>query len=166
METQFETERLLLDLLTVVDKSFIFSLVNSRGWIENIGDRNVHSIEDSVNYILKLQNTPDLFYWVVRLKENNVPVGVISFLKRTYLEHFDIGFAFLPEFNGYGYAYEAASAVLTVVSNKAEHATILATTIPENNSSIKLLSRLGLRFERVIQLGDRTIQVYSNSSKQ
>jgi ribosomal-protein-alanine N-acetyltransferase len=163
MQTKFSTQRLLLDLIAEDDHDFIFSLVNSKGWLEFIGDRNVHSKQDSIEYIMRIINAPDLFYWVVRLKENNTTIGIISFLKRSYLEHFDIGFAFLPEFYGYGYAYEATEKVLSIVSKKAEYATILATTIPQNINSIKLLNKLGFHFEKEIEVLNEKLYVYTNS---
>src|ERR1700730_12749620 len=128
METSIVTNRLSLDILTAEDYEFIISLVNSQGWIEFIGDRNVHSQVQAIAYINKILNTENFYYWVVRIKDGNVPIGIISFLKRQYLEHFDIGFALLPEFAGYGYAHEAAKEVLSMVSANQEFNPILATT--------------------------------------
>ena len=122
----------------------------------------MHSKDDSIKYIQKIKKTEDLTYWVVRLKDNNTSIGIISFLKRSYLENFDIGFAFLPEFYGYGYAYEAAKEVLSIVSKKPEHAKVLATTVPQNINSIKLLIKLGLHFEKEIELQNEKLHVYSN----
>lgn len=163
MQTSLTTTRLFLDILTPEDHEFIISLVNSRGWIEFIGDRNVHSKEDAMRYIAKILNSQNLWYWVVRIKEGNVPIGIISFLKREYLENFDIGFAFLPEFTGKGYAYEAAKEVLSVASANDNYYPILATTIPDNVNSIKLLTRLGLHFEKVLETGKERLHIYSNS---
>jgi RimJ/RimL family protein N-acetyltransferase len=162
MKAKIITQRLTLSLISEDDYNFIFTLVNSKGWLEFIGDRKVHSTEDSIKYIQKINKTEDLTYWIVRLKDNNTPIGIISFLKRSYLENFDIGFAFLPEFNGYGYAYEAAKEVLSVVNKKPEHSKVLATTVPQNINSIKLLTKLGLHFEREIEVENEKLHVYSN----
>jgi RimJ/RimL family protein N-acetyltransferase len=43
-----ETERLLLRPFNTDDAPFILELVNSPGWLQFIGDRNIHSIEDAV----------------------------------------------------------------------------------------------------------------------
>ncbi len=162
MQNKIVTQRLCLNWLTPQDDDFVLSLLNSKGWIAFIGDRNVHSKEDAVAYITKICNTPNLFYWVVRLKKDNIPVGIISFLKRTYLDNFDIGFAFLPQFNGHGYAFEAATKVLTVVSKKPAYYPVLATTVPQNVNSIKLLTKLGLRFEKAIEVENEPLHVYTN----
>jgi [ribosomal protein S5]-alanine N-acetyltransferase len=162
MQNKIVTQRLRLTWLTQQDDEFVLALLNSKGWIEFIGDRKVHSKEDAVAYIFKICNTPNLFYWVVRLKENNTPVGIISFLKRSYLDNFDIGFAFLPQFKGQGYAFEAATKVLSIVSKKQKYCPVLATTVPQNTSSIKLLTKLGLRFEKAIEVANEQLHVYTN----
>ncbi len=162
MQNHITTERLTLDPLTSDDHEFVIKLVNSKGWLQFIGDRNVHSYEDAINYINKINNTPNLTYWVVKTKDQNLPVGIISFLKRSYLDHFDIGFAFLPEYHGKGYAYEAAKEVLSIAEN--EYDPILATTIPQNVSSIKLLTRLGFHFDKEIEFEKKTLHVYCNVS--
>jgi [ribosomal protein S5]-alanine N-acetyltransferase len=162
MQNKIVTQRLRLNWLTAQDDDFVLSLLNSKGWIEFIGDRNVHSKEDAIAYIAKICNTQNLFYWVVRLKEGNTPVGIVSFLKRTYLDNFDIGFAFLPQFNGQGYAFEAATKVLSAVSKKPVYYPVLATTVPQNANSIKLLTKLGLRFEKAIEVENEQLHVYTN----
>jgi len=48
-------ESLFLREFNLSDASFIVELLNSPGWIEFIGDRNVHSVDDAILY---LQNGP------------------------------------------------------------------------------------------------------------
>ncbi|MFZ1527769.1 MAG: GNAT family N-acetyltransferase [Ferruginibacter sp.] len=158
MQAQFSTPRLMLRLISEEDTVFIRALVNSEGWLQFIGNRNVYSDEDALRYIQKIKNTPELFYWVVNLKGGNEPIGIISFLKRSYLDHFDIGFAFLPEFGGQGYALEATREVLAEAEK--QHETLLASTIPPNKRSIHLLKKLGFRFEKEIEVEKETLHVY------
>ena len=163
MQNEIITERLYLNPLTLDDYEFIIRLVNSSGWIEFIGDRNVHGKYEAIGYIKNIMDTQDLFYWVARLKDEHIPIGVISFIKRSYLENFDIGFAFLPEFNGKGYAYEASGEILSTMGKDAGYYPILATTLPCNVKSIRLLKKLGLHFEKEIEVGNERLNVYSNS---
>jgi len=163
MQNEIITERLSLNLLTIDDFDFVKRLVNTEGWIAFIGDRYVHTNDDAIAYVTKILNTENLFYWVVRTRDNNTPVGIISFMKRNYLESFDIGFAFLPEYNGNGYAYEAAKEVLSMVSKTPGYYPVVATTVPQNAKSIKLLTKLGLHFEKEIEVEDEMLHVYSNS---
>ena len=162
MQNNIITDRLKLDILTLEDHDFIMLLVNSKGWIEFIGDRNVHSTDDAIAYVNKIMNTQNLFYWVVRVKHTNIAIGIISFLKRGYLENFDIGFALLPQFSGHGYALEAAKEVLLLASKNPGYYPVVATTIPRNVSSIKLLIKLGLHFEREIEVENARLHIYSN----
>ena len=159
------TNRLALLPVTTNDAHFIYRLMNTEGWLRFIGDRKVDTPEKARHYISQLLARTDCTYWVVRLKTNNTPIGVISFLKRDYLEFFDIGFAFLPEYHGKGYAQEASEAVLKQVMQTPEHHTVQATTLPENEKSIKLLQQLGFRFleERIDE--DIKFHVFETSKK-
>ena len=111
-----ETDRLTLRQFTIHDTDFIISLLNSPGWLEFIGDRNVKTQEQATDYLL---NGPIKSYHengfglsLVELKHPQKPIGMCGLLKREYLEHPDIGFAFLPEYSGKGYAYEIAKATM------------------------------------------------------
>jgi len=157
------TGRLKLEILNLDDYDFLISLVNSKGWLENIGDRNIHSKEDAVEYINKILTTGNFIYWVVKIKDVNTPIGIISFLKRSYLENFDIGFAFLPNFSSKGYAFEAANEVLKMLSGLREFNVVLATTLFSNKKSIKLLSRLGFTFEKGIEIENEKLHIYRSA---
>ena len=99
-------------------------------------------------------------YWVVKLKEDLTSIGIITLMKRDYLDHPDIGFAFLPGYNGHGYAYEAADDILKNIFNDKKLPHILATTMPENIRSVNLLKKLGLRFEKEIENDNTKLHVY------
>ena len=157
------TDRLNLKKLRVDDHDFILSLVNTKGWIENIGDRNIHSETEAIEYINKILWTENFIYWVVRIKDDHTPIGIISLIKRNYLENFDIGFAFLPAYNNYGYAYEAAKAVLLMISKLPEFKIVLATTIFSNKSSIKFLTKIGFRYEKENETENEKMHIYTNA---
>ncbi|MEO7047351.1 MAG: GNAT family N-acetyltransferase [Ferruginibacter sp.] len=165
IQSRISTSRLNLNIIHVNDYDFIESLVNSKGWIEHIGDRNIHSKTDTIEYIDKILGTENAFYWVVSIKETNTQIGITSLLKRNYLENFDIGFAFLPQFIGKGYAYEAAKAVLDMLSELPEFKTILATTLFSNQNSIKLLTKLGFQFEKEIEIENEKLHIYRNDKR-
>jgi RimJ/RimL family protein N-acetyltransferase len=66
-------------------------------------------------------------------------------IKRDTLENPDIGFAFLEEFTGKGYAYEIASATLAYAMDDLKIQKVCAITLPHNTRSIKLLERIGMK---------------------
>ena len=65
--------------------------------------------------------------------------------KRDNLEHPDIGFAFLTEYLGKGYGFEASQGVMKHAKEELGIRTFLGITLPENTPSIKLLEKLGLK---------------------
>jgi [ribosomal protein S5]-alanine N-acetyltransferase len=158
--TPVTTARMILQPIAVDDHEFVLQLVNSDGWIQFIGDRNVHSEEAAKAYIHKIQQTPNLVYWVARLNDNQVPVGIISYMKRTYLDNYDLGFAFLPEYQQHGLAFEAARGILDFVINEIHEKTILATLLPENVKSIKLLIKLGFQFSATVDVENECLHIY------
>lgn len=160
MEKPLETDRLRLRILQIEDYTFIKALVNTEGWITFIGDRKVITDEDSKNYIQKITDNKNITYWVVSLKENDIPVGLVTFIKRDYLEFPDLGFAFLPEQAKKGYAFEAASCIVEKLKSEGIHQNILATTIPENNKSIALLRKLGYQYKEEIFQDNEILHVY------
>ena len=116
MKNILETERLLLREFSTEDASFIIELLNSPGWIKYIGDRNVKTPEQASEYLL---NGPIKSYavngyglWLVEKKDDQAKIGMCGIIRRETLKDPDIGFAFLPEFSGKGYAYEIAKACL------------------------------------------------------
>jgi [ribosomal protein S5]-alanine N-acetyltransferase len=159
MKIHLPTQRLIINDLLDSDHPFILELLNTKGWLEFIGDRKVHTEEDAKAYIQKIKNTENLDYWVVRTQAQNQPIGVVSYLKRAYLEHYDLGFAFLPAYMGQGYAHEASKAVLGEIQAQLP-APIQACLLPHNTPSLKLLGRLGFVFEKNIEVDGAPMLVY------
>jgi RimJ/RimL family protein N-acetyltransferase len=144
-----ETERLKLREFTTSDTAFIIELLNSPGWIQFIGDRNVKTEEQALSY---LENGPLKSYTVngfglsmVETKDG-IPVGMSGIIRRDNLENPDIGFAFLPAFDGKGYGFEIASALLVYAKDRLGLSEISAITVPANAKSIRLLEKLGFKF--------------------
>lgn len=151
------TERLYLEPISEKDTAFVLELLNTADWIRFIGERNVHSVLDAISYIRKIRENPCIHYWTVRIQEGEVPAGLLAIIKRDYLDHPDLGFAFLPAFYGKGYAYEAACAVMNTVAEDR----LLAITLPGNHSSIRLIEKLGFIFVSEIDQNDETLLMYA-----
>lgn len=150
-----ETSRLRLRHLCEQDAPFILELLNDPDFIRNIGDRNVRTLEDARQYI---RTGPVSSYvqsgfglYLVELREYGTPVGICGLLKRDYLPDVDVGFALRANYRGLGYAFEAACAVMRHGRESLGIKRILAIASPDNQASIRLLGRLGLRFECMIR---------------
>jgi RimJ/RimL family protein N-acetyltransferase len=154
-----KTRRLTLRLLTTSDAAFIFELVNQPSWLKNIGDRNVHSLEDAVGYIEKGPLTSyhrfGFGLWCVERTEDHTPIGMCGLLQRDYLDSPDIGFAYLERFQGQGYGMEAATATLEYALSTLRLDRMAAVVSPDNTGSIRILQRLGMRYvEPILMPGD------------
>lgn len=151
-----ETERLKLRELNTDDAEFIFELVNEPAWLQNIGDKGVKNLADAHLYIV---NGPQASYakfgfglYLVTLRDSDVAVGICGLLQRETLADVDIGFALLARFCGNGYAVEAAAAVLAHGRNVLGLPRVVAITAPDNLGSKRVLEKIGLRFDRMIEL--------------
>jgi len=158
-----ETERLTLREVSTDDADFILRLLNEPSFLRFIGDKGVRNLQDARQYIL---NGPIASYnqngfglYLVVLKSTNTSIGMCGLIKRETLADVDIGFAFLPEFWNKGYALESATAVFSYGKDVLKLPRIVAITNKDNVTSGKLLERLGLHFDRLIDLngdGDET----------
>ncbi|MDQ1096754.1 MULTISPECIES: GNAT family N-acetyltransferase [Chryseobacterium] len=155
------TDRLIINELQAHDHLFILELVNSPGWLEFIGDRNIQTPDDAVDYIEKITGSPHIKYWTVRLKADDHPAGIITLIKRDYLEYYDIGFAFLPEYTGAGYSSEATRAVLETLPEEVLSDKIVAVTTEENSRSVRLLEKLKFTFESRVEADGKILLQYA-----
>lgn len=156
-----ESARIKLKELELTDAAFVFEIVNTKEWVQNIGDRNIKTINDACAYIQKIIDNPNITYWIIYLANEEIKVGIISLVKRDYLQYPDIGFALLPAYTGKGYAVEGAKLVLNSLIENKTYPVITGVTLKENTKSIKLLEKLGLKFEKEIHVNDEFLLLYS-----
>jgi RimJ/RimL family protein N-acetyltransferase len=152
-----ETERLILRPVEPErDAVFVLEVLNEPDFIENVADRGVRTIEEAANYIrTKFMPGHERYgvgYCVVELKESGTPIGTCGLQKRETLDDFDIGYSILRRFSGNGYAFEAAAALMEYGRRELGLNRIIGMTSPENAKSAHLLEKLGLRYERMVQV--------------
>lgn len=156
---QYVTERLILLPLSENEKTFMYELLNSDGWLKYIGNRNIRTIEDAERYINNLLSNETSKAWIVKTKETNTSIGIITILKKSYLDYPDLGFAFMPVYMGFGYAYEAS---MKILDNLPLHniETVAAVTVKENFKSGELLNKLGFKYFKTITEGNEELIYY------
>ena len=142
-----ETERLLIRPTDLTDVDFLYRLMNTPKWLHFIGDRNIHSPEDAAEYIkertmAQLERLGYGNFTVIR-KSDNERIGTCGLYDRPGMEGIDLGFAFLPEYEKQGYAYETAVCVRDAAFGVFNIPGLKAITLPENTSSQRLLEKLG-----------------------
>jgi ribosomal-protein-alanine N-acetyltransferase len=161
--TILETHRLILRELTEADAEFIFELLNEPSWIQYIGDRHIHTLEDARAYI---RNGPAASYkkngfglYLIALKETGESIGMCGLIRREGLDDVDIGYALLPRFWSKGYAVEAAQAVKEYARDVIGLKRLVAIVDPTNAASIRVLERIGLRYEKMVRLSEDDIDL-------
>ncbi|MGH8850024.1 MAG: GNAT family N-acetyltransferase, partial [Casimicrobiaceae bacterium] len=162
-----QTERLALRWLRTDDAAFVFRLLNEPSWLKYIGDRGITTIRDAENYI---RNGPVDMYgrlgfglYLVERRIGGESLGICGLIKRESLEDVDLGFAFLPEFWGNGYAYEAAAATVSYGKDVLGLSRIVAIASQDNHPSGRLLEKLGFHFERMMAMesGREELKIYA-----
>ena len=166
---ELETARLTLRRLTLDDAQFIVRLLNDADFMKHIGDRGVRTAADVPQY---LQLGPFAMYerhgfglWHVARKPDGAPIGMCGLLKRDTLPDVDLGYAYLPEYRGQGYALEAAQACLRHAAGKYGLRRVIAVVSPGNSASIALLEKVGMRFEAMhfMRPGEDEVRLYGRT---
>lgn len=152
----YQTERLLLRPVVKEDAPFILELLNSPKWLQNIGDRNVKSLEAAEDYIAakmmpQLERLGYGNFAVIR-KSDGVKMGCCGLYDREGLEVVDIGFSFLPEYERKGYAFESANKIIKLAQEDFKLTQVSGITTEANMASRKLLEKLGLTFQKFVKL--------------
>ncbi len=157
-----ESSRLVLRHATLNDVEFILSLLNTPGFLENIGDRGVRDLMQAETYLI---DGPILSYqqngfglYIVELKESGQAIGLSGMVKRPMLDFPDLGYAFLPQFWGKGYAFETALSVIEHCKTLGI-AQLLGVVSPGNDASISVLEKVGMTFDSTIQWDEDNSEV-------
>jgi RimJ/RimL family protein N-acetyltransferase len=164
--TVIETGRLVLREFTAADAQFVLRLVNEPSFLRYIGDRGVRNLDDARRYIAEgpVSGYARYGYGLMRVdrKQDGATVGMCGVLKRDSLPDPDIGFSFLPEHWSQGYALEAAQAVMRHARETLGLGRIVAVTTRDNEPSMRLLGKLGFRFERMISFGTEELRLFGS----
>lgn len=150
------TERLVLRTIRPDDAGFYLELLNDPGFINNISDKGIRTVEAARAAILSgpvaAHEKLGIGVYVVERKPDGVPLGIGCLIKRDSLPGIDLGYAFLEAHCGQGYAYETACAVMRHAQADLGLTSLLAITSPDNHSSNKLLKKLGFSLQEVVVL--------------
>lgn len=153
-----ETPRLILRHLSLDDAAFILRLLNEPPFLQHIGDKGVRNIEDAKRYLVHgpLESYERFGYGLnrVELRTTGEVIGMCGLVRRDEFDDPDIGYALLEKHWSKGYAIEAAEAVMRHARDTLGLGRIVAIVSPGNCSSIRLLEKIGLTFERMIRLGE------------
>jgi ribosomal-protein-alanine N-acetyltransferase len=158
------TPRLSLREFTPLDAPFLLRLVNEPGWIRNINDPGVRTVDDAVTWaegrLFKAYRELGHGFWAVQRREDGVLVGMCGLFKRAALPEPDLGYALLAEHEGRGYALEAARGCVAHAREVLGWSTLMAITAVDNPKSVALLAKLGF-----VEQGQEQLEGYDEPSR-
>jgi RimJ/RimL family protein N-acetyltransferase len=150
-----QTERLYLRPFTPDDAEAYWPLVSLPEVIRYTGEQPQASLDDVRNLLL---NRPIRDYSVHGFgrmacieKSSGRLVGFSGLKYLEDLQEVDIGYRFLPDCWGKGYATESARELMQHGIRAHGIARIIGLVEPENVASVRVLNKLGLTFERKIR---------------
>lgn len=153
-----QTERLQLRWMTVDDAELMLAVWNDPAFVRFVGDRGIRTVDEARTTMeegaMKLYSDYGYGPFRVALRDDDAPIGICGLFRRDGLDDPDIGFATLPNYCGKGYAFEAARAVIDHTRDDLELPRLTAIVSPENEASVGLIRKLGLRFERMYRMAE------------
>nr|WP_302849209.1 GNAT family N-acetyltransferase [Polaribacter sp. SA4-10] len=142
----------MLREITLDDKENMLRLYSNPDVQKYTGEPVIESIEEIEKAILiRINNYEKYGYgrWATFLKNGMQFVGWAGLAYLPEFDEIDLGYRFLPEFWGLGIATEASHAILTYGFDKLELRKIIAIAMKENKSSIRVMEKVGMEFDKI-----------------
>ena len=158
-----ETKRLHLSPLSFEHCEFVLELLNEPSFIRFIGDKKVSTFEEARGYLaegpLRCVEEHGYGMFLVSSKFDGDSLGMCGLVKRAQFGIAEIGFAFLRRHWAQGYALESARAVLDHAQGQLGLSPLIAIADSDNLASIRLLKKLGFRFEKMVRLNGEAVDI-------
>lgn len=138
-----ETERLFIRKFTPEDWRDLYDYL-SQAEVVKYEPYDVYTEEQSRQEAVNRSNNRD--FWAVCLQDTGKVIGNIYLSKREF-DAWELGYVFNQNYQGKGYATEAARALIDEVFEHHNAHRVLAMCNPMNTASWRLLERLGMRRE-------------------
>jgi RimJ/RimL family protein N-acetyltransferase len=150
-----QTERLILRPFTLDDAEAWLPLISLPEIIRYTGDVPARSV-DEARELLRTRPLRDYAVhgygrMAVIEKSSGRLVGFSGLKYLEDLQEVDIGYRFLPDCWGKGYATESASVLMEHGRREHGFKRIVGMAHPDNAASIHVLEKLGLSFERLLE---------------
>ena len=151
MKAIIETERLVLREITLEDKVQMFQLHADPDVQKYTGEppvENMEEIEQAIQMRIKNYRKYGYGRWATFLKKEMEFIGWAGLDYLPEFDEIDLGYRFLPEFWGTGYATEASHAILTYGFDQLRLNRIIAIAMKENTASIRVMEKVGMAFDK------------------
>ena len=158
-----ETSRLYLKEFTIKDAESMYLLNYDPEVIKYTGDVSFNTIAEAKSLIENYNHYQMYGFgrWSVFLKQTNEYIGWCGLKYSVDKDEHDIGFRFFKEQWNKGYATEAALSCLDLGFEKFGMKKIVGRAMIDNIGSIKVLQKIGLKYEKTFDFNGEQGAVYS-----
>jgi len=142
-----ETDRLILSPVALDDSDIYIKLLTCEATTRYLPGGKPFSLKYIEKYVLeKVQHWARGFgTFIISLKDKpSVKIGYAGVEQIPETNFNDIRYALLPEYQGNGYAFEAAKATLNFTFETGVVSEIYGVAVVENDPSVRLLQKLGM----------------------
>ncbi|MEN8788745.1 MAG: GNAT family N-acetyltransferase [Flavobacteriaceae bacterium] len=151
MQIIIETERLILREMVMADARDMLRLYSIPEVQKYTGEDVITNLEGIHQIIKEKINDYELYgygRWVAILKDGQQFIGWAGLAYLPEFGEIDLGYRFLPEYWGAGFATEASKAILNYGFNKLKLEKIIAIAMKENKASIRVMEKAGMQFDK------------------
>ena len=142
-----DTNRLIIEYFNTNDISD-WSKIESDADVRRFVDGKVLSLKEAGEYVelnIRQYQTHEYGRYAVRLKESRKLIGMCGFLNETY--GIDFGYRYSKVSWGKGFGFEAGKEVLEYGFSELGLEKVVGLTSEQNYGSIRILEKLGFKFE-------------------
>lgn len=157
-----ETNRLYLREITPDDAEQAYLLNLDPEVVKYTGDVAFKSIDEAKTFLENYNHFKKYGYgrWAVIDKTNDEFLGWCGLKYTEDLDEIDIGFRFFKRHWNKGFATESAKACIEIGFNKFGIKTIVGRAMKANTGSIKVLEKIGLRFDKTFDFDGQEGLIY------
>ena len=102
-------------------------------------------------FIDMLHSNGNSYYWVIRRKQDNAFIGLVSLDNHHNDVDMEVSYQILPEWWGLGYATEVVTSIIAYSFQELGLPRVIAETQVANEASCQLLRRVGMKLEEIIE---------------
>ncbi|MCY7709917.1 GNAT family N-acetyltransferase [Bacillus safensis] len=163
--TVFETERLKLRTMNEHDASFLYDELfqdeEVMKYYPSLKDEQ--QTKEWIAWNQKNDRTYHTSLWIIEDKETNERLGQSGIVLQNIegQTELEIGYMLKKAAWGNGYAAEAAKGCLTYGFEEMKVRRMISLIRPENEASVKVAIKMGMKKEKTISKWDQIIDVYS-----
>lgn len=162
-----ETERLLLREFDEGDAGPFYVLGSDPAVIRYTGDPGggltsvAHALEILRSHPLADYRKYGFGRWACVRRTGGEVIGFAGLKYLDDLAEVDLGYRFLPAYWGLGLATEAGRAVLEYGFTRLGLRRVVGLVVPDNVASVRVLSKLGMAFDGMVQYGEQRVARYA-----